>query len=329
MLAEMLVPVEHVVEGPDGAGGAAVVACSVLVATLTRELRIEEVGRHALAAVEGEARGELQLGQEGDDGLASGEQLVVLAFVVLRTGDVLQRTVDVDAVEVGVVLSGIVGIPDGGVGRRCQYGGNHAATVARRTADDAGAFVGVVGVGDVGIDGEPVGHVVVDLATNVVALETGVDDDAVLTREAARDVIAQLVGAAGDGELVVLHVARAVDFLLPVGLVGEVGGQLQREHALLVHVAYQVHILSGVERVLVVTHAVEGVVGIQGHLGDARLAALGVDDDHAVGSTATVDGCRRGILEHLDVVDVIGSDVVQVVHGHTVDDIERVVATVE
>ena len=68
---------------------------------------------------------------------------------------------------------------------------------------------------------------------------------------------------------------------------------------------------------------------IQRNLRHACLALLGVDDDNAVGCAATVDGCRGGILENLDVVDIVRRQIVDVSYRYTVNHIERTVAAVE
>ena len=44
------------------------------------------------------------------------------------------------------------------------------------------------------------------------------------------------------------------------------------------------------------------------HLALAALRFLGGNQHHTVGASATIDGCGTGILEHLDVLHVIGVD---------------------
>ena len=61
---------------------------------------------------------------------------------------------------------------------------------------------------------------------------------------------------------------------------------------------------------------------------DARrtlLAALGRNEDDTVSCTRTVNCTRRGILQHLDTLDVVGVEIVDTArYGQTVDDVERV-----
>lgn len=35
------------------------------------------------------------------------------------------------------------------------------------------------------------------------------------------------------------------------------------------------------------------------------LSVLSCDDDHAIGSTSTINGCRRAVLEHINLLDII------------------------
>src|SRR3712207_5016618 len=70
-------------------------------------------------------------------------------------------------------------------------------------------------------------------------------------------------------------------------------------------------------------------MGVEAYLCHAGLALLGADDDHAVGRTATIDGRRGGVFQYLNVVNVVGREVVDVVNRHSVDHVEWVVGTVE
>lgn len=70
-------------------------------------------------------------------------------------------------------------------------------------------------------------------------------------------------------------------------------------------------------------------MGIETDLGHAGLTLLRADDDDTVGGPATIDGGTGGIFQNLDVVDVAGSQIVNVVYGHTVDHVERIVGTIQ
>ena len=45
--------------------------------------------------------------------------------------------------------------------------------------------------------------------------------------------------------------------------------------------------------------------------------------DHTVSSTRTVDGCRGSILQHVDALDIVRVNTIEVTAGHAVDHIER------
>ena len=68
--------------------------------------------------------------------------------------------------------------------------------------------------------------------------------------------------------------------------------------------------------------------GAEVHRGFALVAALGVDDDDAVGAAGAVDGRGRGVLQHVDRLDVGGVDRrrERAFGGESVDDVERGVA---
>ncbi len=77
----------------------------------------------------------------------------------------------------------------------------------------------------------------------------------------------------------------AIDLFLPIGSVSESLRKLEVEDALLIHVVDEIDILFGVERVLVVAHPIEGVMGVQRHTSYSGLTLLCVDDDDTIGST--------------------------------------------
>ena len=68
----------------------------------------------------------------------------------------------------------------------------------------------------------------------------------------------------------------------------------------------------------------EADVGIERYCGPSAAALLGVDTDYAVGRLGTVDGGRRGVLQHVDALHVIGVDVGdRTVVDHSVEDDQR------
>ena len=96
----------------------------------------------------------------------------------------------------------------------------------------------------------------------------------------------------------------------------------------IVHITLPHHLseLLGIEHLHLVGIGLNGQASIKVDSHLALLASLGGNDDYTIGSTASVDTGRCGILQHLDALDVV---TVQFVHtglcGHTVDDVERVV----
>ena len=143
MLAEVLLVVQDIIKGQGGTDRASVVACTVVVASVQCFMRIQEVHRRALGALHRETGRQRQLRKEMDGGLACSDELVVVRAVVLRTCDVLQRTGDVHTVEVGIILSRVLRIPDGCVGRGIDHRHQHAATVGTVTGNDTAA-IGIV-----------------------------------------------------------------------------------------------------------------------------------------------------------------------------------------
>ena len=181
----------------------------------------------------------------------------------------------------------------------------------------------------------------VQLERSVVALEARHLHDGFVVYHAVAKGVFHLVGAAYNREVVVERVADAAEgLLLPVVgghvvvlvnvfPVAEEIGEGRRvglvillglEHFQLV---VPLHIVFGAEHVERVGHLLPRIVGIVGHLSLALLAALGRDEDNAVGTARTVDGRRRSVLEHVDGLDVGRRDVADVVDGETVNDVER------
>ena len=323
MFTPCVLVVEHIVKSKRSAYAAGVVTSTSIVASVARLVWVKEVHHGAVGALHRQARIERKAWQEGESGLAGSDELVVVGAVVLGARQILKRAGHVDTVEVVIVLSGVVGIPYRSIGGSVDDRHEHAATVGTCTRDDASA-VGVVRVGYRSVEPQPLLEVVLHRCTDVVAAEIGLAEHTGLFGEAAGNHVAELVCSVGHLQLVVLHGSRAERFVHPVGLVGESFGQLHESNLVL-----QLLILPCVEHLGSVVHARERVVGIEAHLCHAGLALLGSDDDHTVCSAATVDGCRRGILEYLDVGNVVGCKEVDILERHTVNDVERVVGTIE
>lgn len=70
-------------------------------------------------------------------------------------------------------------------------------------------------------------------------------------------------------------------------------------------------------------------VGIDIHGGLSLCTFFGGNEDDAVAGTRTIDSLCGSVFEHLDRLDVLGIEIVDVVHGCSVHDVERCVAARE
>ena len=221
-----------------------------------------------------------------------------------------------DAVEaVHAQASVVLGVGQRGVVVGVLRSAAHAHVVA---LIHAGAKVGLVPVE------------VLALAAGVVILQ---DVDALVGR-----------GAVG-GELVAVHVEALVQHV-EGGLRGGGSVVALREAVVVEHGVEHVHILlhAGGLVVLRGPRGGESHFGLQRHHGLAYLAALGGDEDDAVGRARAVERRCGGVLQHGDGLDVLGVEGVHDVvggvelavhlpgvsrrYGHAVDDVEGLVSGV-
>ena len=192
----------------------------------------------------------------------------------------------------------------------------------------------------------------VEVHAEGVALEVGVDDDALLVVIVPRNEIIDVLAFARNGNVVARGRGRAEDGILPVG-VGQarfsvqIGNQLHgvihirfgaisvrsRTARILIEIGRIVRllrdlgILVGIHQVDLFRNLLDAVVAVVGHLDGLRFPLLGRDEDHAVRTARTVNRGRRGVLQHLHRLDVVRIEVREaVLHRHAVDDIQRVVA---
>ena len=70
-------------------------------------------------------------------------------------------------------------------------------------------------------------------------------------------------------------------------------------------------------------------IAIIRHLHLALLGFLGGDDDNTIGTLRTVDGCRRGILQDVDSLNIVGVQVAHRATLYTVNDNQRGVVTID
>ena len=55
---------------------------------------------------------------------------------------------------------------------------------------------------------------------------------------------------------------------------------------------------------------------------------LCTDNDDTIGCTGSIDCNRRGILQHLDIINIISCQEVDIGHWHTIYYIERIITTI-
>ena len=149
------------------------------------------------------------------------------------------------------------------------------------------------------------------------------------------NAVREVLHAARKRQIVVGTEAHAVDLILPVGILcaqqRNLIGRSIRVDRVAELVARHDRDRSDPRR--------NGVVRAEAHAKlVGALSPLRGDQDHAVGGARSVDRRGRRILEHGDVLDVVGVDQAErvaragdasVVNRHTVDDDERIVARVE
>ena len=142
---------------------------------------------------------------------------------------------------------------------------------------------------------EELGHV--ELHLEVVGVRTAHDTEFVREGDVGRIGVA--LATAVDAERMVVHrTCLAGDSLEPVGFVAFV-----REVGATVDDVVGIHEVGGL---VPVAERYISVVGDFGLL--LTMTCLGGDDDDTVGTTGTVDGGCRGILQHIDRSDVFGSN---------------------
>ena len=163
---------------------------------------------------------------------------------------------------------------------------------------------------------------VLEFEGEVVAYEVRGDHHRVVHLAGIAGRVGHLVAFAREGHVVVLRGGRAPeDDLLPVVaciVLIEVHVFVDTEIGL-------VHRTDGVpvDRLLVLPegvlvriehvghrgHVFQSRIGVERHLDAVLVGAFGRDHDYAVGAARAVDGCRRGVFQYVDRLNVRGRDV--------------------
>ena len=177
-------------------------------------------------------------------------------------------------------------------------------------------------------------------------VEGAVLKDTVLEEVGERKGVLGLVVAARNRDVVVLrpggterfvlpvdalHVAIVLDRLIPVGnaVVVVPGLVVGRTELVGPRLGLQFHEFIGRKQIEGPGNLAVAGRTVVSHDGTPHLTGFGRHHHHTVGRTRTVDGRRRGILEHLDRLDVRVGEVVDVVDLEPVDDVERRSVTVD
>ncbi len=127
----------------------------------------------------------------------------------------------------------------------------------------------------------------------------------------------------------VLHGCIVIEgLILPVGA-GTCGHQLfvvvTRQVAVVeLHLVHDHHVLLRVEDLALLPGVLPPIAHVVINAGLALRTLLGGDQDHTVGGTCPVDGCRGSILQDLHRLDIDRVEVVDATtHDHAVDNIKR------
>ena len=219
--------------------------------------------------------------------------------------------------------------------RTCaEHGTQHVETpLVARGADTALVGIGVV---ELDVGGQPLGHLLVEGGLGRHLVEAAVVEDTVLEVVREGDAVARILRTARKRHVVVLRPSGTKHLVLPVDtrdlevvLGGLIAVRLAVGVLALTPVGVESRLLLELGE-LVVVQQVErlGNLPVAGRTAvrDRRLAdlaRLGRDEHYAVGRTRTVDGRRRSVFQHVDLLDVAARQVVDIVHLESVDDIER------
>ena len=186
---------------------------------------------------------------------------------------------------------------------------------------------------DVGGEFEPRIHLGVHVGLRAVAFVFRAHDNALALHVVGRHVELRVFVALAERELIILRHSRAQHHVLPVDTrfatveIGfEGGGRITVELIF----GEQFGIFARAHHFGHVSGVPHTDRCVEGDERPAGLTAFGLDEHHAVGAAAAVDGGRRGVFEHLHAGDVFGVDAVETVLAHhAVDDIERFVGVVD
>ena len=185
---------------------------------------------------------------------------------------------------------------------------------------------------------EPLRNLIVHIDTHGEAVEVRTDGDTFLREVTARERILHVVIAAGDVQLVIMHHGILEDFTLPVRTLtqqADIGKLFTRaESDDLGTQVLILGILTQVQHVQLLGQLLDAEIALVRDAGLSGFALACGNHHHAVRRTRTVNGRGRSILQDFhrhDVRRVDGRQDAGVTiriarNGHTVDDVQRLVA---
>ena len=206
-----------------------------------------------------------------------------------RVGPGVQETVEIRAV--GSINRG------GRLGTECTEHGSVAGILF---------LVNVAEQGIYNIHPRSYANILLNLRVHIVTerelVEGGVLDDTFLVVPVDAEIMSDILGAAGRGEVIVLKYARAGNCVLPVGGTA-FAEELQffgRPGIWLAGFLHEFVVLCCVHHVLLVEHLLNAILGEEGYPALAGFTPAGSDEHNAVRASGAVDGCRGGIFKHFD-----------------------------
>ena len=207
-----------------------------------------------------------------------------------------------------------VGIANGVGGREVVHGVEHALAAlgtiaaAHRHAVEA-SLHGIQTDGDVQMVFQYAGG---KQCAGVDTVHAGSLDHTLAVHIVDRTHVLRGLVATTDADIMVMGNTRTQHLVLPVGITSAILHGC--DEAAVAQLGSRSHV-EGLH------HAVESHVSVVAHVSAAFLSALGGDDDDAVGCLRTVDGGCRGIAQHVDRLNIVGSYHRDVYSGDTVDDV--------
>ena len=190
---------------------------------------------------------------------------------------------------------------------------------------------------------EPLGRVIIVGQFSIDTLIIGIAKYTLLIGEVKECTHRRaIVARALDAELMVMRHGYTRTFLLPIGIIKRITitieitgiGEYLRQVGIKIHPLELVGILKSL---LESTHPLRSIhnIHLTGHAANRQrtivldmhaltgIASLGGYHNHTIGTTCTIDSSRRGIFQHLDTLDIVRIQELEISHGHTINNIQR------